>query len=167
MKQLLPIVSLSLLFPALGCAQDKKEYPSLPSEVFSTYEPKAAESVTAETMAKAAQKFLDSLDPDVLKQASYPFDNDEKYRWTNTPPRGPQGGVRMGDLEKGQLKLALDLLSTVLSPQGYFKARNIPLADDELLPGGRRRPGFGAEDYWLAIFGEPSAERNSAACLSH
>ena len=64
----------------------------------------------------------------------------------------------MGDLEKGQLKLALDLLSTVLSPQGYFKARNIPLADDELLPGGRRRPGFGAEDYWLAIFGTPSAE---------
>ena len=62
-----------------------------------------------------------------------------------------------GDLDEGQLKKACDLLAAVLSPQGYAKARGIPLADDRLLRNGRRRPGFGAEDYWLAIFGKPSA----------
>lgn len=63
----------------------------------------------------------------------------------------------MGDLNEQQIKLACDLLAAVMSPQGYGKARNIPLADDRLLRNGQRRPGFGAEDYWLAVFGEPSA----------
>jgi len=31
------------------------------------------------------------------------------------------------------------------------------LADDTLLRNGQPRAGFGAENYWLAIFGEPSA----------
>ncbi|MEM1296168.1 MAG: DUF3500 domain-containing protein [Verrucomicrobiota bacterium] len=109
-------------------------------------------------MAKAAGDFLDSLDEKLRQEAALPFDSPEKYLWTNVPPRGPQGGVRMGDLNEVQLQRALDLLATVLSPQGFGKARNIPLADDRLLRNGERRPGFGAEDYWLAIFGTPSAE---------
>ena len=128
MKLLLPIASVSLLLPGLITAEDKKDYPSLPSQVFSNYEPEAPKSVTAESMAKSAQAFLESLNDERKKEAALPFDSDEKYRWTNVPPRGPQGGVRMGDLNADQLKLALDLLNTVLSPQGYFKARNIPLA---------------------------------------
>ena len=65
-----------------------------------------------------------------------------------------------GDLNEKQIKKACDLLATVLSPQGYGKAINIPLADDRLLRNGKRRPGFGAEDYWLAIFGKPSPSKS-------
>jgi hypothetical protein len=109
-------------------------------------------------MAKSGQAFLAALSDDLRKQALLPYDSSEKSRWTNVPPRGPQGGVRLGDLNEQQLKRACDLLAAVLSPQGWHKAINIPLADDRLLRNGRRRPGFGAEDYWLAIFGKPSAK---------
>jgi hypothetical protein len=33
------------------------------------------------------------------------------------------------------------------------------LGDDQLLPNGKPRPGFGAANFWLAVFGEPSAEK--------
>ena len=136
--------------------QDAGKYPSLPSKVLSTYTPEHPETYSAESMAKAAQIFLTSLDEDLLKQAALDFDSHEKGLWTNIPPRGPQGGVRLGDLNEVQLKLACDFLANVFSAQGYTKALGIPLADDRLLKNGKRRPGFGAEDYWLAIFGEPS-----------
>ena len=153
---LLPVTLLiSMTVPVT--AQDSK-FPSLPSEVFSNYTPQAPETHSPDAMAAQAQAFLDSLNDDLRGQAALPYDSIEKSRWTNVPPRGPQGGVRLGDLSESQLKLAFDLLATVLSPQGYAKARGIPLADDRLLRNGERRPGFGAEDYWLAIICAPSAE---------
>ena len=145
-----------ICFPLFASAQKSANFPSLPSEVLSNYSPKSSETVTPKVMAEQAAKFLGSLNDELRDQAALPFDSPEKSQWTNVPPRGPQGGVRLGDLNKSQLKLASDLLATVLSPQGYSKARNIPLADDRLLRNGERRPGFGAEDYWLAIFGVPS-----------
>ncbi|MEM9016778.1 MAG: DUF3500 domain-containing protein [Verrucomicrobiota bacterium] len=153
MKSPLLTLSFSLFLPL---ALLSAEYPSLPSKVLSTYHPEPPENRTPEVMAEAATAFLDSLNEERLSEATLPYDSGEKAIWTNTPPRGPQGGVRLGDLDESQLQRALDLLATVLSPQGYGKARNIPLADDKLLRNGRRRPGFGAEDYWLAIFGTPS-----------
>lgn len=152
-SMLLPVFSLPLLISG----QDAASYPSLPSRVLSTYEAKAPDEQNARTMAASAQAFLDSLNDERRGEALLPFDSPEKAKWTNVPPRGPQGGVRLGDLNEEQLEKACDLLAAVLSEQGYGKARNIPLADDRLLRNGRRRPGFGAEDYWLAIFGTPSA----------
>ena len=128
------------------------------SRILSTYTPSADDHSPA-AMAAAASKFLKGLSDDLRKQAALPYDSDEKGIWTNTPPRGPQGGVRLGDCDDTQLKAACDLLRTVMSQQGYEKARNIMLADDLLLRDGKPRPGFGAENFWLAIFGEPSAEK--------
>ncbi|MEM9478875.1 MAG: DUF3500 domain-containing protein [Verrucomicrobiota bacterium] len=149
-----------ILFVLVGSkflfAQKVGEYPSLPSKVLTEYQPTSPTEASAKFSAKRANKFLDSLDADRLKEASLPYDSPEKAIWTNVPPRGEQGGVRLGDLNEKQLKLACDLLAAVLSPQGYSKAFGIPLADDLLLRNGERRPGFGAEDYWLAIFGDPS-----------
>jgi len=141
-----------------GCATaQNKKYPSLPSEVLSNYAPKAAAAVTPKSTAGAATALIASLGETRRAEAQLAYDSHEKAIWTNVPPRGPQGGVRLGDLDEAQLKLACDLLASVLSPQGFYRARGIPLADDRLLKNGERRPGFGAEDYWLAIFGEPSA----------
>ncbi|MBJ06631.1 MAG: hypothetical protein CMO40_05860 [Verrucomicrobiaceae bacterium] len=145
------------LSASLSGAAPVGNYPSLPSKVFSTYSPSKPEAYTPEAMASAAGSFLKSLKPNLRRQAALPYDSPEKAKWTNVPPRGPQGGVRLGDLDEKQMQKACDLLATVLSPQGYGKVRNIPLADDRLLRNGQRRPGFGAEDYWLAIFGKPSA----------
>jgi len=156
MKLALIPLAILVTLPISLTAQDAK-FPSLPSKVLYSYAPEAPEASSAESMASRATAFLDSLNENLRGQAALPFDSVEKSRWTNVPPRGPQGGVRLGDLDESQLKLACDLLAEVLSPQGYYKARGIPLADDRLLRNGERRPGFGAEDYWLAIFGTPSA----------
>ena len=156
----IPLV-LSLLFlliPYLSAAPVGK-YPSLPSKVLSNYKPKIAGDRTPESLAKSANTFLSSLNKELKSQAALLYKSKEKGKWTNVPPRGPQGGVRLGDLNESQIKKALDLLRTVLSEQGYNKAINIPLADDRLLRNGERRPGFGAEDYWLAIFGKPSTKK--------
>lgn len=155
-KLILCFASILFMFPESGLAATK--YPSLPSRVLSNYEPKTSEGATPKSMADRAQRFLAGLNDDLRKQAALPFDSAEKFRWTNVPPRGPQGGVRLGDLNEKQLQQACDLLAAVLSPQGFLKVRGIPLADDRLLRNGRRRPGFGAEDFWLAIFGDPSAK---------
>ena len=149
---------LFLLIPYLSAAPVGK-YPSLPSKVLSNYKPKIAGDRTPEFLAKSASTFLSSLNKELKSQAALPYNSKEKAKWTNVPPRGPQGGVRLGDLNESQIKKALDFLRTVLSEQGYNKAINIPLADDRLLRNGERRPGFGAEDYWLAIFGKPSTKK--------
>ena len=148
-----------LLTASLLSAAPVGKYPSLPSKVLSNYKPKPVSDHSPEALAKSANTFLSSLNNELKAQAALPYKSKEKAKWTNVPPRGPQGGVRLGDLNESQIKKALDLLSTVLSEQGYNKAINIPLADDRLLRNGQRRPGFGAEDYWLAIFGDPSAKK--------
>lgn len=156
MKRVFLLLILTIgLVPSI--AQEGTPYPSLPSKILSNYAPTHPESYTPEVMAESAKIFLASLDETLSKQAALEFESHERGRWTNVPPRGPQGGVRLGDLNEQQLKLACDFLASVLSPQGYYKARGIPLADDRLLNNGKRRPGFGAEDYWIAIFGEPSS----------
>lgn len=157
MKTMFLAASALILCAPLSLA-DSRSYPSLPSKILSTYAPAPVEEHSVETMAERAQAFLASLDEEMRKQAALPYDSPEKSKWTNVPPRGPQGGVRLGDLDEAQLKQACDLFGAVLSPQGYRKVRNIPLADDRLLRNGERRPGFGAEDYWLAIFGTPSSD---------
>ena len=150
--------TLCLILPP-AAAEPVGNYPSLPSKVLSNYTPRKVEAHTPDEMAGRARSFLSSLDKKLRAQAALPADSPEKSKWTNVPPRGPQGGVRLGDLNEKQLESACDLLAAILSPQGYAKARNIPLADDRLLRNGRRRPGFGAEDYWIAIFGEPSPDK--------
>ncbi|MEM0895362.1 MAG: DUF3500 domain-containing protein [Verrucomicrobiota bacterium] len=157
MKTPFRILPVILFAPLVFAGHAAAKYPSLPSKVLSEYQPAAPGAVTPEAMAEQAQAFLGGLDKELRKQAALGFDSPEKAEWTNVPPRGEQGGVRLGDLDEGQLKQACDLLAAVLSPRGYSRAIGIPLADDRLLRNGQRRPGFGAEDYWLAIFGEPSA----------
>ena len=148
-----------LLTASLLSAAPVGKYPSLPSKVLSNYKPKSVGERSPESLAKSANTFLSSLSNELKAQAALPYNSKEKAIWTNVPPRGPQGGVRLGDLNESQIKKALELLRTVLSEQGYNKAINIPLADDRLLRNGKRRPGFGAEDYWLAIFGDPSSKK--------
>jgi hypothetical protein len=148
------LAAASLLAAPASLAQDR--YPSLVSEVLATYQPAAPAGHSPEAIAAAAQAFLDSLGDTLRGQAALPADSDERQKWTNVPPSGPQGGVRLGDCDEGQLEKACDFLRAAMSQQGYEKARNILLADDELLENGQPRAGFGAENFWLAIFGKPS-----------
>ncbi|MFT7679594.1 MAG: hypothetical protein ACI8QC_003598 [Planctomycetota bacterium] len=131
---------------------------SLTSRVLASYEPEGAPDADAKGRAKVAAGFLSSLTDEHRSQASFGFEDAERQDWTNVPPGVDEGGVRLGDCSESELKAALDLLAVVLSDSGYAKVCNILLADDLLLRDGQPRRGFGAENFWLAIFGEPSAE---------
>ena len=89
---------LFILFPILLAASLSAEpngiYPSLPRKILSNYTPKSASKKTPKSLANSANLFLASLSKELRAQAALPFDSSEKAKWTNVPPRGPQGGVR-------------------------------------------------------------------------
>lgn len=126
--------------------------------MLATYAPAEPAGRGAAELTAAARAFLESLDDDLRAETTFALDSAERSNWTNVPPGADEAGVRLGDLDEGQLKRACDLLAAVLSPQGYAKIRDILLADDRLLRDGQPRRGFGAENYWLVLFGTPAAD---------
>ena len=110
-------------------------------------------------MVTAAEALLASLTDEEREQLLLPFDDPERAKWTNVPTRADDGGLRLGDLKKNQLEEVCSFLATVLSKQGYQKARDVMLADDLLLRSEKqanRRGGLGTANFWLVIFGQPS-----------
>lgn len=110
----------------------------------------------------AANAFLDALDSKQREKALYEFASKQKSRWSNLPVRFvPRNGIRLGDLTKPQRTLAMDAVAAVLSKSGYQKIVDIMDADQQLADaeGQGRGPEalFGADQYYLAIFGKPSA----------
>jgi hypothetical protein len=131
---------------------------TLASEVFAGTKP-AASDHSPKAMVETAEAFLASLSPEERAQALLPVTDPERRKWTNVPSRADDGGIRLGDLSKPQLEKACAFLSTVMSTSGYLKCRNIMMADDLLLKSeeqAKRRGGFGAANFWIAIFGTPS-----------
>ena len=131
-------------------------HPSVVSRVLATHRPSLAAEATPESMAAAGKAFLASLDAPRRARAALAVDSPERQKWTNVPPRADDGGLRLGDCEESQVQRACDLLAAVLSRQGYEKVRDVMLADDRLLPPGGKRAGFGAENFWIIVFGQPS-----------
>jgi len=150
------LCALALACPALPGKTHKAW--TLASEVFAAAKP-ANSDHSPKAIVTATNSFLDTLTPDQRKQALLPLHDPERKEWTNVPPKPQSGGLRLGDLTKPQLESACAFLSTLLSTQGYLKARNIMLADDLLLRSeqqAKRRGGFGSANFWIALFGTPS-----------
>jgi hypothetical protein len=129
-------------------------------------EPKKAEAPVTRAAA-AADKFLDALDPKQREKAVYDFGSPKKSTWSNLPvTMVPRNGLRIGDLTKEQRHLSMGILAALLSKSGYQKVVDIMDGDQQLAdnagrrggPGGgrARTPRFGADEYFLAIFGKPS-----------
>lgn len=118
---------------------------------------------------EAARSFLDSLDAKLREKAIYEFDSQKKSNWSNLPvTMVPRNGVRMGDLTKEQRTKAMSVVAAVLSKSGYQKVLDIVDGDQYLAENnkagnakgkggaGTNVPMFGADQYYLAIFGTPS-----------
>ncbi|MEM9379706.1 MAG: DUF3500 domain-containing protein [Planctomycetota bacterium] len=136
--------------------------PSLVSRVLADYAPAPAAAATdgpedhAAARVAAVTALLAKLPDERRAELLLPLDDDERSNWTNVPPGRDEEGLRLGDCGEEQLHAVCDLLATVLSEDGYARSRDILLGDDLLLRDGRPRPGFGAENYWLVLFGEPA-----------
>ncbi len=121
--------------------------------------PAIADDTGAAAAVDAARDFLHSLGEDQRSAALLAFDSPLRPNWSNLPP-GMTGfelnGVRIGDLDARQTELMHGFLRAALSPEGYAKVVGIVGAEDALAASSGRQ--LSADNYWLAFFGEPSAE---------
>ena len=122
------------------------------------YDVPAADRKTAAIVA-AANLFLDSLDEDQRRAATYRFaDNAQRSNWSNFPEgMVPRGGVKLGALSELQRRRLDGLLGELLSEDGVRNVRYQLAADDVLIPGdvvGVMK--YGSEHFYAAFLGEPS-----------
>lgn len=156
-KTLLLAAVVMLPCPALAHEGHKEsDFVSESSRIVGTYSP-AVSSHSAASMADAGQAFVASLDAAQRKTVLEDLKSAERQKWTNLPQRSGNGGLALGKCSEPQMKAFCDLMATLLSKEGYAKICHVMLADDQLLEGGNPRPGFGTEDFFVVLFGEPSA----------
>ena len=127
--------------------------------------PAPAEKVADATDAvAAAQSFLSALTAEQRAVALLALDDPARPNWSNLPAGAlRRNGVRIGDLNDAQSAAMHHFLSTALSAEGYATIVGIVGAEAALAqtPGAARRQ-WSADNYWLAFFGEPSADRKWA-----
>ncbi len=141
------------LVPALGCVA------LLALSVYFSRDVAGDDQVVANAVAKA-NAFLETLDGSQRGKVLFDFDSAKKPSWSNLPvTMVPRNGLPLGELTKAQRAAALEVLAAVLSKQGYQKAIDIMNADDQLVKGKDNKMRFGTENYYLALFGTPSATK--------
>ena len=141
------------LAPALGCIG------LLAFSVYFSRDLAGGDQEIAHAVAKA-NAFLESLDAQQRGKLLLAFDSAKKPSWSNLPvTMVPRNGLRLGELTQRQRGLALDVLAAVLSKQGFQKVIDIMNADDHLVQGNANRMRFGTDNYYLAVFGTPSATK--------
>jgi hypothetical protein len=111
---------------------------------------------SSSVMETAAKNFLNSLTPEQRAQATYKFEDDQRFDWHFIPK--PRKGLPLKEMTSYQTKLAHALLAAGLSQHGYIKAVSIMSLEDVLKlmekdDGKRRNP----DGYFFTIFGEPSS----------
>src|SRR5262245_533249 len=111
-------------------------------------------------MTNAATAFLASLTPEQRKQATYPFESDERMHWNFIPDETfPRNGLPLKAMNEAQQKLAHSLLRTGLSDRGYQTYTSIIQLENILraIEGGVRM----ARDpraYRFTVFGTPDTK---------
>jgi hypothetical protein len=119
---------------------------------------------TVPEMAKAANNLLVTLTPEQQAKLKYTFNHAERMNFHFTPgpwgqPPVPRQGLPLKEMRPEQVRLAFALLSTGVSQRGFTKATTIMSLEEVLRvteAGGRGGFVRDPENYFFAIFGEPS-----------
>src|SRR6202049_633626 len=85
---------------------------------------------SASVMSDTAKAFLASLNPEQRAQATFQFQDDQRFDWHFIPK--PRKGLPLKEMSKPQRHLAEALLAAGLSQRGYIKAVTIMSLDDVL-----------------------------------
>lgn len=116
----------------------------------------AHRSHTPLVMSNAADAWLDTLSAEQKGKAVFSFNEEERLNWHFIPKE--RKGLSYKLMTPEQRPLAMALLNSSLSQQGFVKATSI-MSLEEILkqqenntPPGRRDP----ENYFFSIFGTPS-----------
>jgi Protein of unknown function (DUF3500) len=141
----------SRLAPALGCVG------LLAFSAYFSRDLTGGDQVVSNAVAKA-NAFLETLDGQQRAKALLDFESAKKPSWSNLPvTMVPRNGLSLGQLTKPQRAAAMDAIAAVLSKEGFQKVIDIMNADDQLVQGNANRMRFGTDNYYLAVFGKPSA----------
>jgi len=106
-------------------------------------------------MTAAAQNFLASLDPEQKAQATFKLDDPERQNWKFTPVE--RKGITLEQLRPDQDYLAIALLNSAMSQEGFSKALTIMSQERILWEKENQSPRRNSEKYHILIFGKPSA----------
>ncbi|MCY0965871.1 DUF3500 domain-containing protein [Parathalassolituus penaei] len=113
----------------------------------------------AESVACAANAFLDTLSSSELSKAQLSWsDSEARTVWSNLPVGTvTRNGLRLDAMSDESKTAALVLARAALSDAGYVDMIG-GFAADEYLNSVKGASGYGAELYYVAIFGDPSAD---------
>lgn len=114
-------------------------------------------TTVADGMARAANTWLDSLDPAQRSLAARPFDDATRTDW-HFVPKPSRKGVQLRDMTEPQQAAALVLLRSLLSQVGYDKSVAIMELDEilRILEGSRAKNIRDQKRYFFTLFGSPS-----------
>jgi hypothetical protein len=143
LRHLLALGAVTLMVGAAYVGQDKNES-------------------TAAAMARAAEKFLDSLDAKQRARAAFAFDAEERFNWQFMRDKKEnsrhKGGLPVVDMTDEQKKAAMQLLKAGTSPTGNDLAATI-MSLESLVPESATKGGQVRDPQWyfFTVFGKPSA----------
>ncbi len=130
---------------------------SATAQVTAPVKPQLAQQRLKDEMTTNAQAFLATLTAGQRQQATYPFDDAERFNWHFVPRE--RKGLPLKQMAPDQRRAALALLKTGLSEQGYEKAAAIMDMENVLRVIDNRPPNDTYRDpdnYSLTVFGDPS-----------
>jgi hypothetical protein len=118
--------------------------------------PIARSGVSTDSLRKSAQAFLDALSASESERVRFPVTSDVWRRWNNMHPYVMRHGLCLEDMTELQCRLALDLVASALSDQGFTTARDVMRLNETLREITESDTEYGEWLYWLSIMGEPS-----------
>ena len=161
LAKLLSIIAIAA--PSAAFAQDAKEHAHGEHDHAHgmDFRDLITENPAAE-MAEAASLFLKSLSAAEKTKAVFAKDHEHREGWYYVPgkfikPAGKRQGLCIKDMTPQQRLLAHGLLASVTSSQGYRTAVGIMTLEQVLHEKENGNPIRDPEDYYVSIFGEPTA----------
>jgi len=116
--------------------------------------------LAAQDLSEKARDFLNSLSPELRKEAQFPLDDAERMNFHFVPMA--RKGPTFHDFDEAQKQAAMALLRASLSEEGYLKSTEIMALEEVLLAMGEDytfpdgSPVRDPLNYHLCIFGDPS-----------
>lgn len=112
---------------------------------------------SAQNLADEANKFINTLSPELKSKALFPLDTAERSDWTIVPRK--RNGACLKDMTEPQREAAISLLRASLGAQGYKKAFDI-MKNENILREVEGRtesdPYRDPVNYSVTFFGTPS-----------
>ena len=99
----------------------------------------------------AAEIFLRQLSPEQRERAQLPLDDPSRMDWSYLP--GQRIGVSMSEMDSNQKLAMWQLVAGGLSPDGLELIHQIRVIENDVNEAGRE--DVGADDYWIAVYGDP------------